>query len=129
MPSSTVMPLPQGFNLNNMVSMVVQIYQQKGFAVTVTPFETGVTMDFLKDKDGIKQFVGLTLGIRATVIVSERLLTINFTNPEWTSKIIGFAVGWACCFITAVTAIIGTVQQIDLPNSIGNDIQVSIGGR
>ena len=53
----------------------------------------------------------------------EETLIVSFSDGDWTSKIIGFAVGLFCC-IPFVTAIIGTLRQLSLPKDIENDITV-----
>ena len=48
-------------------------------------------------------------------------VSVNFSDGDWTGKIIGFVVGWFLCFIPCITAAIGTARQLSLPKSIGND--------
>ena len=54
-------------------------------------------------------------------MVADGVLTINFSDGDWTGKIIGLCVGWFICFVPFITAIIGCVKQSQLPKKIGND--------
>ena len=56
-----------------------------------------------------------------TSMVANGVLSINFSDGDWTGKIIGLVVGWFICLIPFITAIIGCVKQSQLPKSIGND--------
>lgn len=124
MATITMFPMPQNFNLQEVVEKVTQMYQAKGFAVTAMPMGAGASIDFKKNDGGIQKFVGLTLGVKANILIQGENIVVNYTDAEWTSKIIGFVVGWFLCWIPWITAIVGCVQQVELPKSIGNDIQM-----
>ena len=127
MSNSKTIPTQENFNLQNTIDRVVQLYQNKGFSVSVMPMGTGVSIDFRKDDGGIKKFIGLALGIKANIMVHERMIVVDFVDAEWTGKILALAVGWIFCFIPFITGIIGCIKQSELPNSIGNDIHMSVG--
>lgn len=66
--------------------------------------------------------LGMGLGIKATISIKGNLLTVIYSDAEWTGKIIGLAVGWFICLVPFITAIIGSVNQNNLPKQINNDI-------
>ena len=125
MANTRVFPIPPNFNLQEMASAVAQIYQTKGFTVTVMPISSGVVMDFQKGSEGITKYIGLALSIRANIMLQNGNVIADFVDAEWTGKLIGYFIGSFCCGITTITAIIGCLQQVDLPKSIGNDIQAT----
>ena len=55
-------------------------------------------------------------------------MIINFSDAEWTGKVVGLVIGWMFCLIPFIIAIIGCLRQLELPTSIGNDIQMIVGG-
>ncbi|MCL2003968.1 MAG: hypothetical protein FWG72_08200 [Oscillospiraceae bacterium] len=124
MADTKTFPIGPNFNMNEMVAKLTQLYQSKGFQVSQIQIGTSVTLTFDKDTDGIKKFVGLGLGIKANISINNNALIVNFSDAEWTGKIIGLAVGWVLCLIPFLLACYGAVQQSDLPKKIGNDIQM-----
>ena len=116
------------FDMNEMVDQLTQMYRSKGFEVTAVQMGNGISVKFSKDEDGIKKFVGLGLEITANFTVNNNTLMINFSNAEWTSKIIGLAVGWFLCLVPFITAAYGAFQQSELPKKIANDIQMLLAG-
>ena len=62
MSSTTMFPVPQNFNMQELVAKVTQMYQAKGFIVTTIPMGAGVSIDFRKDDDGIKSILGWRSG-------------------------------------------------------------------
>jgi hypothetical protein len=121
-------PVPSNFNMDDMIQRITQMYQAKGFTVMAMPMGTGASIDFRKDDGGITKYVGLALGVRANIMIHNDNMIINFSDAEWTGKFVGLVVGWVFCFIPFIIAIIGCLRQLDLPNSIGNDIQMIVGG-
>jgi len=119
-----IFPVGPHFNMQNVVTQVVQMYQAKGFSVTVLPMGPAVQIDFRKGDDGITKYAGLALGVKANLTFQAGNMVINFTDQEWTGKIVGLAVGWILCLIPFITSIVGCVQQSSLPKSIGTDIQM-----
>ena len=125
MAETKMFPVSPNFNMEDMVSKITQMYQAKGFVVTVMPMgATGVSIDFRKDDDGIKKYIGLALGIKANIMLQNDNLVINFTDEEWTGKIIGLAIGWFLCCIPFIIAGIGCLHQLEFPKPLGNDIQI-----
>ena len=124
----TMFPLPPNFNLQDLVAKITHMYQIKGFTVMAMPMGNGVSLDFRKDDEGIKKYVGLALGIRANIMIQGDTVIVNYTDAEWNGKIVGFIIGWFLCWIPCITAIVGTIQQNDLPKNIGNDLRMLASG-
>ena len=122
-----MLPLPDPFNLQSTVTEIVRTYRAKGFSVMAAPFGNGVMMDFRKNDEGLTKFMGLALGVSANISIDGNTMIIDFQNAEWTGKIVAFFVGWLLCFIPLITAVIGSISQIDLPKTIANDIQMVTG--
>jgi len=106
------------------IAQLQQLYSGKGFYVTAIPYNSGVSVEFSKDDSGFKKWIGLALGIRANISISNGYLYISFTDAEWTGKIVAIAVGWFMCLVPLITGIIGAVAQNDFPRLIANDIQM-----
>ena len=128
MSDSRMIPIGPDFDMQAMVAQIVQMYQAKGFTVSVMGFGAGVSMDFRKDDDGIKKWVGLALGVKANVTINNGTMMVDFTDAEWTGKIVGLAVGWFLCLIPFIIAIVGCFKQSELPKTIANDITMVVGG-
>ena len=128
MADQKMIPLGPGFDMQSMVAQITQMYQGKGFTVTAVAFGTGVSLDFRKDDEGLKKYVGLALGIKANITVNNGTMMVDFTDAEWTGKIVGLAVGWIVCMIPFILAAVGSFKQLELPKTIGNDIQMIAAG-
>ncbi len=109
------------FDLHMFAGQLAEKYRMEGFNVSVADFSNAVVITFDKNTGGINMLLGLGQGIKATCMVAEGVLSINFSDADWTGKIIGLCVGWFICFIPFITAIIGCVKQSQLPKNIGND--------
>ena len=128
MADTKIIPISADFDLKNMVAKLTQTYQAKGFDVTAMQLGTGISIDFKKDDDGIKKFIGLALAIKANITLNENTMMINFTDAEWMGKIIALGIGWLLCLVPAFLGGYGAVKQLELPKTIGNDIQMIVGG-
>ena len=126
MADAKMIPIGADLDLNKLVNQIQQMYQGKGFEVTVAQMGQQITINFNKDADGIKKFVGLALAITANITINNNTMMINFTDAEWTGKIIALAVGWILCFVPFALGIYGAVKQSELPKIIGKDIQMLI---
>ena len=114
-----------GFDLGLFCQNVAQFYQGKGFNVNVALFSpTNAQITFDKDTGGINMLLGLGIGIKANVTLNGGVLSVAFTDAEWTSKIIGLVVGWFLCLIPFVTAIVGIIKQSDFPQQLQNDMMM-----
>lgn len=121
MPDTVFINVPPNFNLHMFAGQLAEKYRMEGFTVTVADFNNTVVITFDKNTGGINMLLGLGEGIKATCMVANGVLSINFSDGDWTGKIIGLVVGWFICLIPFITAIIGCVKQSQLPKSIGND--------
>ena len=128
MTDTKMFPVPPNFNMDNLIQQVTQMYQAKGFTVMAMPMGTSASIDFRKDDGGITKYIGLALGVKANIMVQDGNMIINFSDAEWTGKIVGLVVGWVFCLIPFIIALIGCARQLDFPNSIGNDIQMIVSG-
>ena len=128
MTDTKIFPLPPNFDMDEMIQQITQMYQAKGFTVMAMPMGTGAVIDFRKDDGGITKYLGLALGVKANIMVQNGNMIINFSDAEWTGKIVGLVIGWVFCLIPFIIALIGSFRQLELPNSIGNDIQMIVGG-
>ena len=127
MADTRMFPAPPNFNMEETVKKVTQMYQAKGFTVMAMPMGAGALIDFRKNDGGIQKIMGLALGVKANIMLQDNNVIVNFSDAEWTGKIIGLAIGWILCLIPFITSIVGCVQQSGLPKSIGNDIQMIAG--
>lgn len=96
-------------------------YRAKGYTVNVVNMNGFLSITFEKGTGGINTLLGLGEAVKANITRMNDAVCINFSDAEWTSKIIGFVVGWILCLIPFITAIIGTTRQLSLPKSIAND--------
>lgn len=126
--STKMIPIGENFDLQHLVDQLIQNYRGKGFEVQAMQMGNGVSITFDKDNDGIKKFVGLALGIKATLSINNNMLMVTFSDAEWTGKIIALAVGWFLCLIPFFIGIYGALQQSELPKKIATDIQMIVGG-
>lgn len=116
------------FNLYRLVDDLVKIYQGRGMQVNVMQVGEGVCIDFNDGNDGFKKYIGLGASVKANMMVNNGSLIVNFTDVDWTGKIVAFIVGWFLCWIPWVTCAIGLFKQLDMPKKIGNDIRMLEGG-
>lgn len=123
MASGFMLNVNENFNLGEFTNRLSQLYRTKGYDVEVYPQnEKCVSMKFKKGTDTLKTILGMKQEITANIVVDNNTMMINFNDAEWTVKIIVLIVGlFVFCWILAVTAIIGIVQQANLPKNIEND--------
>lgn len=121
MANNVMFNVKPSFEIESFATKLSEIYRMKGYAVNVAFMNNSAIITFEKNTGGMNMLLGLGEGIKATVMKNGDMVSIAFSDGEWTGKIIGFAVGWVLCLIPFITAIIGTVKQTSLPKSIGND--------
>lgn len=109
------------FNMDSFLQQLASLYQSRGFMVTTTPFGSNASIKFDKNVGGINMLLGLGQGATANCTLNNNVLTINYTNEDWSGKIIGLAVGWLLCFIPFVTSVVGIVRQLQLTKEISAD--------
>ncbi len=116
--------ISEGFDIDRFAEEVVRQYQAKGFKVTALKMGETVKLTFDKGLGGINTVLGLGVGISANCMVNGNTLNVNFTEAEWTSKIIGCVLGWFVCLIPFITGIIGVTRQLQVPKDLTNDMQM-----
>ncbi|MGN1234563.1 MAG: hypothetical protein ACI4U2_01100 [Christensenellaceae bacterium] len=129
MANNVTLNIPENFQLDAMAEELSERYQSKGFKVNVLKMKKGVKLTFDKNCGGINMLLGLGQGITVTCMVRGKendMLSINFSNGDWTGKIVGCLVGWFLCFVPIITAIIGIFKQVALPNEITNEIEMLV---
>ncbi|MBQ7385393.1 MAG: hypothetical protein IJW04_02675 [Ruminococcus sp.] len=109
------------FDMEVFAAKLADTYRVKGYDVNVANMNGMCTIAFDKGTGGINMLLGLGEGIKATITKMNDTLMINYSDAEWTGKIIGCVVGWFLCMIPMITAIIGIVKQTSLPKKISND--------
>lgn len=127
MANTFMINVPNGFNLKEMGEKLRNVYQAKGFKVNIADMNNSTRIQFDKGCGGINMLLGMGKGITATCSLQGNNLIVNYSDGDWTGKIIGLAVGWFLCAIPFVTAIIGCVGQSSLPKEINGDITMIVG--
>ncbi len=120
--------VPANLNMAYLGQRLQEIYRAKGYNVSMVTGETNLRIQFDKNCGGINMLLGLGKGITANCYLQNGSLIVNYSDGDWTGKIIGLAIGWILCLIPFITAIIGCVQQSGLPNEISNDIMAIVNG-
>lgn len=126
MANTLMLNVPQGFDITAMGERLRETYQAKGFNVNLMTMNNCVKLQFDKNCGGINMLLGLGKGITATCTAQGDSLIVNYSDGDWTGKIIGLCVGWFLCFIPFITAIVGCVGQNSLPKDINNDITMIV---
>ena len=111
----------ENFDIDTFSNKLADTYRAKGYGVNVVNMNGNYIVAIEKDLGGINTVLGLGEGIKANIIYTNGNLCINYSDEEWTSKIIGLVVGWFCCLIPFITAIIGIAKQVSLPKNITSD--------
>lgn len=117
--------VPDAFTLGYLGQELTKAFQQKGYIVTTALSGTdNLRVRLEKNCGGINLLMGLGKGITASCSLQNNTLVVNYLEGDWIGKIIGLAVGWILCFIPFITAIIGCIQQVGLPNEINMESQL-----
>ncbi len=124
MANNIVINVKPSFNMSAFAEQLAQNYRAKGFSVTIANVGTTCAINFEKDTSGFNNFLGLSKNVKASCMLSGDVLSINFSDQDWTWKIIACVVGWFICCIPFITGIVGIVGQSGLPKEIGNDATV-----
>lgn len=126
MASTRTIPVGEDFDINLLTAKLTQIYQSKGYTVTAFPVGRGVTIEFSKNNSAWYNIIGMMEGAKVSLVVMDGILNINYTDEKWIDKIIAFAIGWLCCWITWVTGGIGAYNQIQFTRNVANDIMMIV---
>ena len=78
MPDTVFINVPPNFNLHMFAGQLAEKYRMEGFTVTVADFNNTVVITFDKNTGGINMLLGLGEGIKATCMVANGVLSINF---------------------------------------------------
>lgn len=129
MGKSITIGLNPGYDLGHILSSAEQQLKSQGYETILTlTNSSSATMVVKKDRDGIKNVIGMGVECQANItVINGNTMTINIES-EWTNKIIAVAVGWFFCLIPFITGIVGCSAQNSLPNKIGQTIQSSAAG-
>lgn len=119
--------VPSGFNLQAAVGQLTNSFQMKGYAVNVYGMGNGLCMDLRKNDGGINVLVGRVEGIRISFMQNGNLLTVSFSDEQWTDKIIGFVIGWFLCWIPWIFTGIGLYNQMQIPQQVDMELRMLIG--
>ena len=109
------------FDMEAFAQKLAETYKMKGYTVNVMSMNGTYSITFDKGTGGVNMLLGMGEGIKANLMKSNDTVSITFTDAEWTGKIIGLAVGWILCLVPFITAIMGSMKQMELPKKIGND--------
>lgn len=110
--------LNPGTNLSSLIDIAAQNLSMQGFDVksqVMGPCAAEIIVS--KDREGLKNFLGLGVECRVAITASDDMLTLSI-GSEWTNKIVALVIGWFLCWIPVVTGIIGLVNQLGLPDKI-----------
>ena len=131
MADNLMIDVDENLDLEELVESLEDSFRAKGFAVTKSKMKNGVRIKFDKGCGGFNMITGLGKGITATIVKKGESLSVTYSEGDWVGKIIPFAafliLGWALIpIILLVTAIIGTVGQLNLPKNINSEIMMLV---
>ena len=117
----------ENFDLANFAEEVAAKYQAEGYTANVVKMKKTVKIKISKGCGGINTILGLGQSITASAMLSGKendMLSVSFSDGDWTSKIIACVIGWFLCFVPVITGVIGIVRQLGLPKNVENDMQM-----
>ncbi len=132
MANSFMINIPADLSVEKLARDLATLYGSRGFSVTVTKLNNSTVLVFDKGCGGINTVLGLGQGIRATLTAKDGVLNVNYSDADWTGKIVGgviflvFGIGLIGLPV-GITALIGTLNQLKLPDSISADITLLVG--
>ena len=113
----------ENFDIEKMCEELKDMMMQKGYHVNLLKLKNGINVQISKGIGGINTVLGMGVKISAVCTMRKDNLMVNFSDAEWTSKIIGCVVGFFCC-VPFITAIIGIVRQVNLPKEVRDAIML-----
>ncbi len=117
----------EGFNLQQMGEDLRDMYQAKGYTVHLAKMKNGLRIRIEKGCGGANMLLGLGEGITATCMLQNNdSLIVNYSEGDWTGKIIGLTVGWFVCLIPAITSVVGCIKQSSFSNKISQEIMMLV---
>ena len=100
MADTLMMNVPENFDLTAMAERVKEQFQMQGFIVSVMKMKNSVRIKFDKKCGGINMLLGLGQGITATCMLQNGdNLVVNYSEGDWTGRIVGGLVGWFLCMV------------------------------
>ena len=124
MAQNLMLPVNPNFNLPAFVQQLSDTYRSKGYTTNIMDMGGNFSIVIEKDTTGIQNLLGLSEHICVNCIFNGNTLNLNYTDEQWTGKIIALAVGWFVCCVPFITGIIGCVRQYSLPTNINNDAKM-----
>lgn len=127
MANNFTLNVSENLDLDAFSTKITQMYQAKGYGVNTLKMKNGVKFTVEKGLGGINTILGMGEGITVTCMLhGNNTVSVNFSDAEWTGKIVGLIVGWFLCWVPCVTAIMGIMRQTGLEKSLANDIQMAL---
>lgn len=119
-------PLQPNTDLFAIIKAIAMTMETQGYEASVQMIspQTGV-LTVKKDREGFMNALGMGLECRVNFAAINNQLSVNI-DSEWTNKIIAVAVGWFVCFIPVITGIVGTINQISLPDKIFTAVNMNV---
>lgn len=128
MADNLVLNVDKELDVNHLAEELAETYRGQGFTVTVLKLkDDSCSLVFDKATGGINNLLGMGLGIKATMILKNGILNVTYSDADWTGKIIGLTAGWFVCLIPGITAAIGALKQMKLPQEISTNITALVG--
>lgn len=121
--------ISESFDIEAFAEKITELYQGTGYSVRTLKMKNGVKITVEKSVGGINMLLGMGQGITATCTLHGKekdTISVNFSDGDWTGKIVGLIVGWFLCWIPCVTAIIGIVKQTGLEKKLKSDIEMAL---
>lgn len=119
----------EGFNVEAVAEQLKETYEGKGYTVRINKLKNGFKLTVEKGVGGINTLLGMGQGITATCNLRGKesdTLSVTLSDGDWMGKIIGFVAGWFLCMVPFVTAIIGTMRQLNLQKDVANEIELAV---
>ncbi len=121
MANNVMFNVSENFDVKAFAEKLAETYRMKGYTANIASMNNSCIITIEKGTGGINTILGMGEGIKANCMLSGNSLSVNFSDGDWTGKIIALIVGWFLCFIPCITGIIGIVKQTSLPKNIAND--------
>ncbi len=128
MANNRVYQLPVNFSMDGLVAHLGNYFTSLGYSYTPAIMGEVTTIHMEKNVGGIHWITGLGQQADVTINVFQGGVNVTVGGEYWTDKIIAYVLGGFTCGITLVTAIIGTINQVQLPNKVQEQINVFMMG-
>lgn len=122
MADNLVFQVSNNFNLDTFAQDMVRMGHARGYTTNYANAGGAYYIDFNNGNEGLMKYIGMGANIRLTLMQNGNTLYANFTDADWTGKIVAYLLSGFTCGITLVTGIIGLVKQLDFPKQIGNEL-------